>query len=93
MDRNVLYERINKRVELMIEQGLIEEVTALKQKGCHYKKQNSLNTVGIKEVYDHLAGEISYERMLELIKQNTRRFAKRQMTWFNRDKNIKWVSL
>jgi tRNA dimethylallyltransferase len=93
MDRNVLYERINKRVELMIEQGLIEEVTALKQKGYHYKKQNSLNTVGIKEVYDHLAGEISYERMLELIKQNTRRFAKRQMTWFNRDKNIKWVSL
>jgi tRNA dimethylallyltransferase len=74
----------------MLKQGLIGEVTALKQKGYHYTKQNSLNTVGIKEVFDHLEGLITFERMVELIKQNTRRYAKRQLTWFNRDKNITW---
>lgn len=92
MDREELYERINKRVEEMAEQGLINEITSLAKKGYHYSKHNSLNTVGVKEVFDYLEGSVNYERMLELIKQNTRRFAKRQMTWFRRDKNIEWVN-
>ncbi len=91
-DRQILYEKINKRVDKMIELGLIEEVKNLKKKGYDYGKYNSLNTVGVKEVLDHLEGKIDYERMLELVKQNTRRYAKRQMTWFRKDKNIMWVN-
>jgi tRNA dimethylallyltransferase len=91
-DREELYGRINKRVDTMVENGLIDEVKKLKRKGYHYTKYNSLNTVGIKEVFDYLNNDISYERMVELIKQNTRRYAKRQMTWFRRDENIRWVN-
>ena len=64
----------------------------MKDKGYHYEDFNSLNTVGIKEVFDWLCEKTDYDRMVELIKQNTRRFAKRQLTWFNRYKDIKWVS-
>ncbi len=91
-NRNDLYNRINNRVDSMIEQGLLEEVKSLQKKGYHYKKYNSLNTVGVKEAFDYFDEVISYDRMLELIKQNTRRYAKRQLTWFNRDKNIEWVN-
>lgn len=91
-DRKDLYERINKRADLMIEQGLKEEIKRLKTKGYHYKNYNSLNTVGVKEVFDYLDESITYDKMLELIKQNTRCFAKRQLTWFKRDKNIKWIT-
>jgi tRNA dimethylallyltransferase len=91
-DRQVLYDKINKRVDKMIELGLIDEVKNLKKKGYDYGKYNSLNTVGVKEVLDHLEGKIDYERMRELIKQNTRRYAKRQLTWFKKDKNIMWVN-
>lgn len=91
MDRKVLYERINSRVGDMIEQGLVDEVKSLQKKGYHYKAYSSLNTVGIKEVFDYLEQTITYERMLELIKQNSRRYAKRQMTWFRGDKNIEWI--
>lgn len=92
-DRKKLYDRINERVEMMIKSGLIEEVSALNEKGYDYKKYNSLNTVGIKEVFDYLEGKTNYERMVVLIKQNTRRFAKRQMTWFRKDENIRWVEV
>lgn len=92
-DRKILYERINKRTEYMIEHGLIDEVKNLKQKGYHYRNYVSLNTVGIKEAFDYLDNKISYQKMLELIKQNTRRYAKRQLTWFKRDKNIKWFNV
>jgi tRNA dimethylallyltransferase len=92
-DRQKLYERINKRVDLMLENGLIHEIKALKSKGYNYKDYNSLNTVGVKEVFDYLDRKISKDNMIELIKQNTRRFAKRQMTWFRRDKNIKWIDV
>ena len=92
-DRKKLYERINSRVDRMLDAGLIEEVTSLKEKGFDYGKYNSLNTVGVKEVIDYLDGKINYQRMTELIKQNTRRFAKRQMTWFRKDKNIKWIEV
>ena len=91
-NRSDLYSRINSRVDLMIEQGLLEEVKSLRKKGYHYNKYNSLNTVGVKEAFDYFDDVINYDRMLELIKQNTRRYAKRQLTWFNRDKNIEWVN-
>lgn len=90
-NRKALYDRINQRVEDMIEKGLIDEVKSLQKKGYHYKTHSSLNTVGIKEVFDYLEGIITYESMLELIKQNSRRYAKRQLTWFRSDKIIKWV--
>lgn len=89
--RAELYDRINNRVDTMLEQGMVEEIGALKEKGFHYKTHNSLNTVGAREVFDYLDKQISGEKMTELIKQNSRRYAKRQMTWFRKDENIKWV--
>jgi tRNA dimethylallyltransferase len=91
MDRIELYGRINKRVENMIVDGLVEEIRKLKEMGFHYRDYNSLNTVGVKEVFDWLDEKLSYEKMVGLIKQNTRRFAKRQITWFKRYKDIKWI--
>lgn len=91
LERSELYDRINKRAELMLAGGMVEEISALKARGFHYKTHNSLNTVGAKEVFDYLDGAITKERMTELVKQNTRRFAKRQLTWFRKDENIKWI--
>lgn len=91
MNREELYERINQRTDKMIDYGLIDEVMALKKKGYHYSTMNSLNTVGIKEVFDFLDGKLSLEEAVNLIKQNTRRFAKRQMTWFRRYDDINWI--
>jgi tRNA dimethylallyltransferase len=90
-ERKELYHRINERTDLLLENGLVDEVRELRKKGFHYKNNNSLNTVGIKEVFDFLDSKIPETRMIELIKQNTRRFAKRQMTWFRKDKNIIWI--
>jgi tRNA dimethylallyltransferase len=90
-ERKKLYERINKRVDFMIGKGLIEEIELLRSNGYNYKDYNSLNTVGVKEVFDYLDKKLSIEQMTELIKQNTRRFAKRQLTWFRKDKNIYWI--
>jgi tRNA dimethylallyltransferase len=86
--RDVLYERINQRVDMMIEQGLIDEVTSL----LPYRHLNALNTVGYSEIFDYLDGQTDLPTAIARIKQNTRRFAKRQMTWFNKDKEIKWLS-
>ncbi len=91
LERADLYDRINNRTEIMLSEGMIEEIEALKAQGYHYITHNSLNTVGSREIFDFLDGIITKERMTELIKQNTRRFAKRQMTWFRRDENIKWI--
>ena len=91
LERSKLYEHINKRADLMLSRGMIEEIEALKNQGYHYKTHNSLNTVGAREIFDFLEGIITKERMTELIKQNTRRFAKRQLTWFRRDENIRWI--
>ncbi len=85
-DRNELYERINKRVDQMIEQGLIEEAREL----YPYKHLNPLNTVGYKELFDYFDGIISLEEAIRRIKRNTRRYAKRQLTWFARDKEMEW---
>jgi tRNA dimethylallyltransferase len=92
-ERDVLVTRINKRVDGIIANGLIEEVKLLWDKGFSPVTHNSLNTVGVKEVFQFLNNEISKEEMSELIKQNTRRYAKRQMTWFNADKRIQWVKV
>jgi tRNA dimethylallyltransferase len=91
-ERQKLYERINQRVDQMIKAGLIDEVqNILKKFG---KDVNvALQTVGYKEVIEFLNGEISYDDMIELIKRNTRRYAKRQLTWFRKDKNIQWIEI
>ncbi|NOS85486.1 MAG: tRNA (adenosine(37)-N6)-dimethylallyltransferase MiaA [Ignavibacteria bacterium] len=92
MERSELYAGINNRTDVMLSNGMIEEIELLKNRGYHYKTHNSLNTVGAREIFDYLDGLITKERMTELIKQNTRRFAKRQMTWFRRDENIRWIA-
>jgi tRNA dimethylallyltransferase len=89
LDRKVLYENIETRVDKMIEDGLVEEVKEILSKGYN-KNLNSLNTVGYKEIISYLENEISLERAIELIKRNTRRYAKRQLTWFNADDRIIW---
>ncbi|MBI9066137.1 MAG: tRNA (adenosine(37)-N6)-dimethylallyltransferase MiaA [Salinivirgaceae bacterium] len=86
MDREELYDRINLRVDLMLEAGLIEEAKQFHR----YKNLNSLNTVGYKELFGHFDGEYDLDEAIRLIKRNSRRYAKRQMTWFNRDKSISW---
>ncbi len=85
-ERKVMYDRINSRVELMIQQGLIDEA----QKLIPYKNNNALQTVGYRELFDYLDGKISRESAIEEIKKNTRRFAKRQITWFKRNPDAVW---
>lgn len=84
--REELYERINKRVDMMMFLGLLEEVKALEA----FREKQALQTVGYKEIFDHLDGLTTLDEAVELIKRNTRRYAKRQMTWFRRDNQIKW---
>lgn len=90
--RPILYDRINTRVDQMISDGLVEEVRSILHRGID-PRTNALQTVGYKEVIDHLAGLITFERMVELIKQNSRRYAKRQLTWFRRDVRITWFPI
>jgi tRNA dimethylallyltransferase len=90
--RETLYKYTEYRVDEMIKSGLVEEVKKIIAKGYN-KKLNSLNTVGYKEIISYLEGEILLDRAIELIKRNTRRFAKRQMTWFRRDKRIRWYDI
>ncbi len=92
MERKLLYERINKRVDEMLSAGLLEEVKTLMDKG--YKKNLvSMRGIGYKEIIDHLEGIIGYEDAAAILKRNTRRFAKRQYTWFLKDRNVKWFSM
>ena len=86
MDRTELYNRINQRVDKMMEAGLLDEVKALQP----FKKYNALNTVGYSELFAYLDGEITLKEAVDQIKQNTRRFAKRQLTWFRRDDSTAW---
>lgn len=85
-DREELYERINRRVDLMIEEGLIEEAKAV----YSHRNLNSLNTVGYKEIFKYLDGEWELPFAIEKIKQNSRIYSRKQMTWFKRDKEIQW---
>ena len=89
-DRKELYRRIDDRVDSMVAAGLEKEVKNLVSRG-YDRHLNALNTVGYKEVFDFLDGILSHEEMTERIKRNTRRFAKRQMTWFKRDERIHWM--
>jgi len=84
--RPELYERINQRVEVMMQDGLLEEARQF----YPHKHLNSLNTVGYRELYDYMDGKRSLEEAVQKIKQDSRRYAKRQLTWFNRDKDIHW---
>lgn len=86
--RQQLNERINRRVDQMIDAGLEQEVRSLEP----YQQLNALQTVGYKEFFDYFNGKISKEKAIDLIKQHTRQYAKRQMTWFKRDADINWVN-
>jgi tRNA dimethylallyltransferase len=88
MERAVLYNRINKRVDIMVEQGLVNEVKAL----LPYRHVNALNTVGYNEIFDYFDGKSDLPTAIAAIKQNTRRFAKRQLTWFRKDKEMIWLN-
>lgn len=90
--REILYQNIEARVDEMISAGLVDEVKSILELG-YSKELNSLNTVGYKEIMAHLNGEYNLERAIELIKRNTRRFAKRQMTWFRKDESIEWFDI
>ena len=88
-DREELYDRINRRVDIMMDNGLLDEVKSLKQ----FEQMPALRTVGYKEIFDHLNGEISLEKAVELIKRNSRRYAKKQLTYWGRDKDIEWMTI
>jgi len=85
-DRELMYNRINQRVDIMLENGLLDEVKKLHQ----FKKLNALQTVGYRELFNYLDNECTLEFAIAEIKKNTRRFAKRQVTWFKKDTKIKW---
>ncbi|MFA7228850.1 MAG: tRNA (adenosine(37)-N6)-dimethylallyltransferase MiaA, partial [Melioribacteraceae bacterium] len=91
-DRVTLYRNIEERVDKMIADGLVNEV----ERVCHMgysKNLNALNTVGYKEIISYLENEITLDRAAELIKRNTRRYAKRQLTWFRKDERINWLQI
>ncbi|MDX1761980.1 MAG: tRNA (adenosine(37)-N6)-dimethylallyltransferase MiaA [Christiangramia sp.] len=85
-EREIIYDRINRRVDLMVENGLVEEAKAVYPK----RELNALNTVGYKELFKYFDGEWDLETAISEIKKNTRRFAKRQLTWFRKDESIEW---
>ena len=91
-DRKELYERINRRVELLIEKGLVNEVSSLMQMGLGYD-DISMKGIGYKEIIGSLEGRYTLDEAIELIKKNTRHYAKRQLTWLRRYDNIKWFNL
>lgn len=88
LPREELFSRINLRVDQMIANGLLEEVKSLQE----YRHLNALNTVGYKELFEYLDGNVSFEQAIENIKTNTRRYAKRQLTWFKKDTEYQWYT-
>ncbi|KZS48272.1 tRNA (adenosine(37)-N6)-dimethylallyltransferase MiaA [Paenibacillus glucanolyticus] len=92
MDRQMLYNRIEERIDLMLNQGLVDEVVALMDKG-YAPGLVSMQGLGYKEIVSHLNGEFSYEEAVVLLKRDTRRFAKRQLSWFRHMKDIEWVDV
>ena len=89
MERNKLYKKINRRVDIMMQEGLTKEVEGL----IPYRNKNALQTVGYKELFSFFDGEINLEEAIQKIKQNTRRFAKRQISWFKRNNNIQHLKI
>ena len=88
MERERLYDRINRRVLQMVEEGLFEEARSV----YHLRDLNSLNTVGYKEIFSYFDGKISKEEAIEQIQNNSRKYARKQLTWFRKDQDIKWFS-
>ena len=88
MPRDVLYDRINRRVDMMVEEGLEAEARTMYPK----RHLNALQTVGYRELFDYFDGNCSFEEAVELVKRNSRRYAKRQLTWFRRDANTAWFN-
>jgi tRNA dimethylallyltransferase len=88
LPKEELHRNINTRTEQMIEKGLLKEVEQLQ----NFKNLNALKTVGYTELFDYLSNKISLDNAIELIKKNTRHYAKRQMTWFKKDNSIQWIS-
>ena len=89
-DREILYQRINKRVDIMIQKGLIQEVEKILQK--YHEFPTAMQGLGYKEVVQYIQGELTKEEMIEKIKMETRRYAKRQMTWFRKNKQTIWLN-
>ena len=88
--REILYERIDRRVDQMLEEGLVKEVKELKREGCH-RGMVSMQGLGYKEILAYLEGEYSLEEAVRILKRDTRHFAKRQLTWFRRESDVIWV--
>ena len=91
MDRRKLYDRINRRVDTMIEEGLVDEVQSILNRGYN-KSLISLKGIGYKEIIMYLEGDITLDEAIDKIKQGSRNYAKRQLTWFRRDTRIKWIN-
>lgn len=92
MDRKKLYERINLRVDIMLENGLIEEVKSLLDRG-YSRDLVSMQAIGYKEIIDYLEGNICFEDAILLLKRNSRRYAKRQLTWFRKEDRVNWIDV
>lgn len=92
MDRELLYKRVNDRVDVMLKEGLVDEVRALLAKGIS-KEANSMKGIGYKQVIDYLEGRLDYDKMVEILKRDTRRYAKRQLTWFRGMEGIVWLDI
>jgi tRNA dimethylallyltransferase len=91
-DRDILYQRIDQRVDQMVEQGLLEEVKELKASGCT-RNMVSMQGLGYKEILDYLQGDCALSEAIYLLKRDTRHFAKRQITWFKRERDVRWLNL
>ena len=92
MDRERLYGRIDKRVDQMLSQGLVEEVSRLRTMGC-CRGQTAMQGLGYKEILDYLDGKCSLDEAVYVLKRDTRHFAKRQLTWFKRERDVRWLNL
>ena len=91
-DREVLYDRINKRVDIMMEKGLVEEVSELIKMGID-TEATSMQAIGYKEIIEYLDGKTSLSDAVDKIKRESRRYAKRQLTWFKRNEKIHWINI
>ena len=89
-ERAALYDRIDRRVDVMMEQGLLEEVRALKERGLK-RSDVSMQGLGYKEIFGYLEGDYPLEEAVRIIKRDTRHFAKRQLTWFRRERDVIWI--
>ena len=89
--RERLYERIEQRIDEMLAQGLVAEVEKLREMGCH-RGMVSMQGLGYKEILAYLEGEYTYEYAVEILKRDTRHFAKRQLTWFRRESDVIWIN-